>query len=151
MRSGIASTGIGTVLSATLLDTDVLIDHLRGHRRLKLFDPEWKISVVTRCELFAGRNTDEPRLQRTLDQIDELSVDRVIAESAGRIRRKTRIDVPDALIAATAIEHGMPVMTRNRRHFERVEGLTVRSPEDEPTAQDNPSQVSERTKSPRSG
>lgn len=122
----------------TLLDTDVLIDHLRGHRRLDLFDPGWKISVVTRCELFAGRNTDEPSLQRTLDQIDELSVDRVIAESAGRIRRTTQIDIPDALIAATALEHGMPVMTRNRRHFERVAGLTVRSPEDEPKPQGEP-------------
>jgi predicted nucleic acid-binding protein len=119
-------------LSATLLDTDVLIDHLRGHRRLDLFDPGWKISVVTRCELFAGRNTDEPSLQRTLDQIDELSVNRVIAESAGRIRRTTQIDIPDALIAATAIEHGMPVMTRNRRHFERVAGLTIRPPEERP-------------------
>jgi toxin FitB len=118
-------------LSATLLDTDVLIDHLRGHRRLDLFDPAWKISVVTRCELFAGRNTNEPTLQRTLDLIDELPVDRVIAESAGRIRRTTQLDTPDALIAATALEHGLPVMTRNRRHFERVANLVVRSPEDE--------------------
>jgi toxin FitB len=118
-------------LSATLLDTDVLIDHLRGHRRLDLFDPAWKISVVTRCELFAGRNTHEPTLQRTLDLIDEIPVDRVIAESAGRIRRTTQLDTPDALIAATALEHGLPVMTRNRRHFERVANLVVRSPEDE--------------------
>ncbi len=63
----------------------------------------------------------------------------------------TQIDIPDALIAATALEHGMPVMTRNRRHFERVADLIVRSPEDEPKAQDDPSQLSERTKSPRSG
>jgi predicted nucleic acid-binding protein len=119
-------------LSATLLDTDVLIDHLRGHRRLDLFDPAWKISVVTRCELFAGRNTHEPSLQRTLELIDELPVDRVIAESAGRIRRTTQLDIPDALIAATALEHGLPVMTRNRRHFERVANLIVCSPEDEP-------------------
>jgi predicted nucleic acid-binding protein len=118
-------------LSATLLDTDVLIDHLRGHRRLDLFDPAWKISVVTRCELFAGRNTHEPSLQRTLELIDELPVDRLIAESAGRIRRATQLDIPDALIAATALEHGLPVMTRNRRHFERVSNLIVCSPENE--------------------
>jgi toxin FitB len=123
-------------LSATLLDTDVLIDHLRGHRRLDLFDPAWKISIVTRCELFAGRNTHEPSLQRTLELIDELPVDRVIAESAGRIRRTTQLDIPDALIAATALAHGLPVMTRNRRHFERVANLIVRSPEDEPNPKD---------------
>jgi predicted nucleic acid-binding protein len=125
-------TWIGILLSATLLDTDVLIDHLRGHRRLDLFDLAWKISVVTRCELFAGRNTHEPSLRRTLELIDELPVDRVIAESAGRIRRTTQLDIPDALIAATALEHDISVMTRNRRHFERVPNLVVRSPEDEP-------------------
>jgi predicted nucleic acid-binding protein len=105
-----------------------LIDHLRGHRQLDLVDPAWKISVVTRCELFAGRNTDESRLRRTLDQIDELSVDRVIAESAGRIRRTTQLGTPDALIAATALEHQLPLMTRNLRHFERVAGLVVHAP-----------------------
>ncbi|HXC46093.1 MAG TPA: type II toxin-antitoxin system VapC family toxin [Solirubrobacteraceae bacterium] len=119
-------------MSATLLDTDVLIDHLRGHRRLDLFDPAWKISVVTRCELFAGRNTHEPSLQRTLELIDEIPVDRVIAESAGRIRRTARLHISDALIAATALEHGLPVMTRNRRHFERVANLVLCSPEDGP-------------------
>jgi toxin FitB len=125
-------------LSAILLDTDVLVDHLRGHRRLDARDPAWKISVVTRCELFAGRNTDESRLQQTLNQIDELSVDRVIAESAGRIRRTVQLNIPDALIAATALEHGIPVMTRNRRHFERVAGLIVHSPDDLPKPEGDP-------------
>ncbi len=83
---------------------------------------------MTRCELFAGRNTDEPRLQRTLNQIDELSVDRAIAELAGRIRRTTQLDIPDALIAATALQHQLPLMTRNLRHFERVAGLVVQGP-----------------------
>jgi predicted nucleic acid-binding protein len=115
-------------LSEILLDTDVLIDHLRGHRRLDLVDPAWKISVVTRCELFAGRNTDEQRLRQTLDQLDEMPVDRDIAESAGRIRRTTQLAVADALIAATALAQQIPLMTRNRRHFELVPGLTLREP-----------------------
>jgi predicted nucleic acid-binding protein len=117
-------------LSQTLLDTDVLIDHLRGHRHLRLSDPKLQISVVTRCELFAGRNVDEPTLRRTLNVLKEVSVTRAIAETAGSIRRTTGIPVPDALIAATALEHEMALMTRNRRHFEQVSGLTLRSPQD---------------------
>jgi predicted nucleic acid-binding protein len=117
-------------LSLTLLDTDVLIDHLRGHRQLRLSDPKLQISVVTRCELFAGRNADEPTLRRTLNVLKEVSVTRAIAETAGSIRRTTGIPVPDALIAATALEHEMALMTRNRRHFERVTGLTLRGPQD---------------------
>jgi tRNA(fMet)-specific endonuclease VapC len=123
--SGTVSIPTCTALSAILLDTDVLIDHLRGHRRLDLVDPAWRISVVTRCELFAARNTDEHRLRQTLDQLDELPVDRAIAESAGRIRRATQLAVADSLIAATALEQQISLMTRNRRHFELVPGLTL--------------------------
>jgi predicted nucleic acid-binding protein len=117
-------------LNAILLDTDVLIDHLRGHRRINLADPWWKISVVTRCELFAGRNADESSLQLILSQLAELPLDSKIAESAGRIRRTAQLHVPDALIAATALEHEIPLMTRNIRHFGRVPGLDLRTPED---------------------
>jgi predicted nucleic acid-binding protein len=117
-------------MSQTLLDTDVLIDHFRGHRRLRLSDPKFQISVVTRCELFAGRNADEPTLRRTLNMLKEVSVNRAIAETAGHIRRTTGIPVPDALIAATALEREMALMTRNRRHFERVSGLALRDPQD---------------------
>jgi predicted nucleic acid-binding protein len=118
-------------VSGVLLDTDVLVDHLRGHRRLELVDPAWSISVVTRCELFAGRHADEPRLRQTLARLVELAVDGELAESAGRLRRTTQLAVPDALIAATALAHELPLMTRNRRHFERVPGLTLHDP---PTA-----------------
>jgi toxin FitB len=115
-------------VSAVLLDTDVLIDHLRGHRRFDLGDSAWRISVVTRCELFAGRNADELRLRQVLGRLPELSVDSDVAESAGRIRRTTELAVPDALIAATALAHELPLMTRNVRHFERVSGLTMHDP-----------------------
>jgi toxin FitB len=117
-------------LSEILLDTDVLIDHLRGHRRLDLIDPAMRISVVTRCELFAGRNVDERHLRRTLSPLEEAPLNQAIAETAGRIRRTTGIPVADALIAATALERGMVVMTRNRRHFERVADLELRAPPD---------------------
>jgi len=58
----------------------------------------------------------------------ELPVDSAIAELAGVTRRVTGLATPDALIAATALTHGIAVMTRNRRHFDRVAGLRVVSP-----------------------
>lgn len=84
--------------------------------------------MVTRCEFFAGRDADERGLRETLNEVDELSVSRAIAESAGRIRRTAQLDIADALIAATALEHNLPLMTRNRRHFERVADLQLQSP-----------------------
>lgn len=83
-------------------------------------------SVVTRAELFAG-NTASGLTTRLLAPFRELGVDRVIAERAGRIRRETGIRLPDALIAATALEHRLQVATRDTRHFERVRGIRIRA------------------------
>lgn len=110
-----------------LVDTDVLVDHLRGTRRLR---PGVRvgISVVSRCELFAGRDEAE-RLRRFLSSMIELPVDSVIAELAGVTRRETGIATPDALIAATALTYEIALMTRNRRHFDRVAKLRVVAPD----------------------
>jgi predicted nucleic acid-binding protein len=51
-----------------------------------------------------------------------------VAVQAGRIRRETGVRTLDALIAATALEHGLTLVTRNRRHFEAVRGLRIRRP-----------------------
>jgi len=111
-----------------LLDTDVLIDHLRGARRLSVDRRRPGISVVSRCELFAGRD-DPEGLRRFLSPMIELPIDGVIAELAGVTRRDTGIATPDALIAATALHHRIPLMTRNRRHFDRVAALQVVAPD----------------------
>jgi tRNA(fMet)-specific endonuclease VapC len=48
------------------------------------------------------------------------------AEVADRARRKGRpIGVADAWIAATALEHDIPLITNNAGHYAGVEGLTV--------------------------
>jgi predicted nucleic acid-binding protein len=111
-----------------LVDTDVLVDHLRGARRLQADGRALAISVVSRCELFAGRD-DADGLRRFLAPLIELPVDPTIAELAGMARRETGIAVPDALIAATALTHGVPLATRNRRHFDGVAGLRVVAPD----------------------
>jgi tRNA(fMet)-specific endonuclease VapC len=115
-------------VSKLLLDTDVLIDHLRGHRQLVAEDAA--ISVVTRAELFAGDERQEPAIKALLGDYDEVDVDWRIAQRAGRVKRLTGLRIADALIAATALEHELPLMTRNRRHFERVAGLALRAPDD---------------------
>jgi hypothetical protein len=56
----------------------------------------------------------------------ELEVGRSVAERAGRVRRETVVRLPDALIAATAIEHKMSLFTPNRSDFEEIRGLRMR-------------------------
>ncbi len=121
-----------------LLDTDVLIDHIRGRRHLDTDDTA--ISVITRTELFAGSEHQESAVDDLLEDCEEVRVDPQIARRAGQIKRHTGLQIADALIAATALEHKLPLMTRNRRHFERVPGLTLRTPDDQtkPTTPDTP-------------
>jgi predicted nucleic acid-binding protein len=111
-----------------LVDTDVFVDHVRGARRLMVNGDVVSYSVVTRCELFAGSRTDEEALHTLLAPFDEIPVDRSVAERAGRVRRETGTRIADALIAATALEHGLTLVTRNARDFERVPRLRIRAP-----------------------
>jgi predicted nucleic acid-binding protein len=55
----------------------------------------------------------------------ELVVDRAIAERAGRLRRELGVALADALIAATALEHGLALATRNLRDFQHVPKLRL--------------------------
>jgi predicted nucleic acid-binding protein len=108
-----------------LVDTDVFVDHLRGARRFEVKTHRVHYSVVTRAELFAG-NTATDLINVLLAPFRELAIGRAVAERAGRIRRESGARLPDALIAATAIEHKLSLFTRNRSDFERIPGLRIR-------------------------
>jgi hypothetical protein len=108
-----------------LVDTDVFIDHLRGARQLDPGRHRLHYSVITRAELFAG-HTASNLVTTILAPFREIPVDRTVAERAGRIRREKSIRLPDALIAATAIEHNLGLATRNRSDFQPVRSLHLR-------------------------
>jgi toxin FitB len=115
----------GTVADV-LVDTDVFIDHLRGAAELKPRRHRVHYSVITRAELFAG-NSASDLFAQLLAPFREVDVDRAIAERAGRVRREAGIRLPDALIAATALERDLDLASRNTRDFKRVRGLRLRS------------------------
>lgn len=109
-----------------LVDTDVFVDHLRGAVELRPGRHRLNYSVITRAELFAG-NSATDLVSRLLAPFRELSVDRSIVERAGRIARESGVRLPDALIAATALEHSLAIATRNRKHFEPIRGVRIRA------------------------
>ena len=62
-----------------LVDTDVFVDHLRGARRMQPGRARILYSVITRCELYAGREVEEETVQRLLEPFEEVPVDRPVA------------------------------------------------------------------------
>lgn len=110
-----------------LVDTDVFIDHLRGAAELRAGRNRLHYSVITRAELFAG-NTASALTSQLLAPLREVPVDRAVAERAGRVVREFGLRLPDALIAATALEKGLQLSTRNASDFEKVRGLRIKPP-----------------------
>ncbi len=81
--------------------------------------------MVTRAGLLAG-NTATKLVNTLLAPFREISIGHALAERAGRVRRETDIHLPDALIAATAVEHKLSLVTRNQIDFKKVSGLRIR-------------------------
>lgn len=116
-----------------LLDSNVLILHLRKDPEVVTLLTQWVtqhelyISVVTRAEILAGMRPREEKLTlNLLDSLTNLTVDRFIADRAGRLiydyaRRGLQVSFPDALISATALEHDLTLVTTNTQHFPMLE------------------------------
>lgn len=115
-------------MAEVLIDTDVLVDHLRGHRRFVPGPDHISYSVITRAELFAGHATQEDPIRLLLGPFTEVPLDRAIAEMGGALRRNASITLADALIAATTILGDLTLVTRNIGDFKGVPGLRVRLP-----------------------
>lgn len=105
-----------------LLDSVVLIDHFNGvaaaTRFIERRARELAVSAITRAEVLAGfAEADVPLGTALLDSFRFLPMDAEIADKAARIRRSTRLKLPDAIQAAFAIRHGLKLATRNTKDF----------------------------------
>lgn len=124
-----------------LIDSDWTIDYIGRTRRarelLDTLDPhDIAISQMTQGEVYEGiyygrdRDRMEPIFDRFLETVALLPLDSAVmrrfAILRGGLRREGRlISDTDLLIAATAIESGRTLVTRNLRDFARVPGLTL--------------------------
>lgn len=118
-----------------LVDTDVLIDYLRGEGEAVHFVEahidQLTISVVTVAELYQGvRDADEVEaLEGLIDALRVIPVTPRIAREAGLLRRDYRqqcgCGLADCLIAATALAEEIPLRTLNVKHFPMVDDLVA--------------------------
>lgn len=122
-------------MTPLLLDTCVLVDHLRDHppavEYIEALPVEPLLSAVTLAEIYVGvRDGAEARhVAMLVDLFVVLPVDGGIARRGGELRRQFGrshgTGLLDALIAATAEAHGARLVTRNVRHFPMLDDLVV--------------------------
>lgn len=105
-----------------VFDTVILIDYLnrvpQAATEFEHYD-RITISMVSWIEVMVGvRTAAEETLAREFLQTFKVhDVNAAIAEQAARIRRSSRIRVPDTIIWATALELGELLVTRNMKDF----------------------------------
>jgi tRNA(fMet)-specific endonuclease VapC len=124
-----------------LVDTDWVINHLRGAERVtgkleELAASGLALSVVSLAELYEGiyRSVNPEKAEKSLNlfltAVTVLGLNgaacRIFGRERARLRKEGRlIGDFDLLIAATCLHHDLILLTDNVREFERVEGIKI--------------------------
>jgi tRNA(fMet)-specific endonuclease VapC len=121
-----------------IADTDVLIDFLRGRGggakrvALELETRSFSTTAINAFELRSGARTAKQKaaIDGLLDAMTLLSFGPEEAQVAAELRQQLEsqgqaIGMADYMIAAICVVNGGVLLTRNRKHFERVEGLKL--------------------------
>jgi tRNA(fMet)-specific endonuclease VapC len=125
-------------LALIIADTDVLIDYLAGtqpaaDRVLAYAESDsLQTSSITCFELLSGARYGKRgnTVRCLVGAIPVLPLDREAASMAADVRQQlarggASIGMADSLIAGIALVNNLPLLTRNRKHFENVEGLRL--------------------------
>lgn len=120
------------------LDTSVLIDFFRKVNKSKSFFYEltkeydlFAVSAITEYEIYCGSNPDQDLFW---DEFFNKVVSLPYSSESNRITTKIeralkqknkRIDIPDLMIAGTAIANDMPLATLNTKHFQLITDLEL--------------------------
>lgn len=126
-------------MNKVLVDTDILVDHLRGIEKAKEYLKSVEngairgvISVITEAELAAGESMKDMLVQmkvrRLVGLLEKAEVTSEMAWKAGELKRDYKCRLMDALIAATAMKLNLKLVTRNVKHYEKIAGLEIEEP-----------------------
>ncbi len=121
-----------------LLDTSILIDLFRKSEKansrfvqLALEGYQFQISAITEYEVYSGATTIQlPFWDDLLHRVTVLPFDKNVVKLAVIInrqlkQRRKQIDLPDLFIAATALANNLRFATLNKKHFNRIDELSI--------------------------
>jgi predicted nucleic acid-binding protein len=120
-----------------ILDSDVLIEILRSNPQTSRWvaaqastGETLRYSPVSRAEIGAGiRRGEEEAVAALFAGLHAVTIDVTTGELAGERLRRYRLshalELGDALIGASAVQHGERLATFNRRHYPGIPQLTL--------------------------
>jgi hypothetical protein len=117
-----------------LLDSNILIYGANGENPKldEILDrTDLAAASVTRIETVGYHRLSENErvwLERTFARMKNLPLDDAVAARAIVLRQQRKMGLADAIIAATALEHNLSLVTRNEEDFKHVTGLRVINP-----------------------
>lgn len=117
-------------MTRVLLDSNILIGVLNGSIdwSASSSSDQTFVSTISVMEIFAFSGMSEQE-KKTIDSLLRnvimTPVSYSIAKRAGELARTRRVGKADLLIAATALELGLPLMTRNVKDFKKIPGLRL--------------------------
>lgn len=121
-----------------LVDTDILIDVSRNNQAaidfLDQLDDSWSVSIITALELVVGaRNKKEvAEIDQLVGSYPAIPLTPAIGNSSYSLLRQFAkshgLRVFDSLIAATALEDDLTLVTRNKKHFRMISTLKLLVP-----------------------
>jgi len=119
-----------------LCDTNILIQFFKNdviiiqrHKEIGIADIA--ISVITEAELYAGalNKAELNKIKRNLSYLHKLELNENISKRFINLlieyNLSHRLDIPDSIIAATAIENKMPLFTLNKKDFKFIDTLEL--------------------------
>jgi predicted nucleic acid-binding protein len=117
-----------------LIDTNIIIDFSENRLPLnaKLFvaeiiDNEPNISIINKIELL-GFSMVTPEIIEFTDSTNIINLTEDVANQTINLRKKRKIKLPDAIIAATALVYHLTLISRNSKDFDGINGLEFINP-----------------------
>lgn len=121
-----------------ILDTNIVIYFLQGRlpQHTTLFLKEVlrrkaQISVITKIDLLGWEEEESSVSSDFVNKSDVIQLEEPIVRTTIDIRKKYKTKLPDAVIAATSIVHGLKLITRNTSDFKKIKELSWINPFEE--------------------
>jgi hypothetical protein len=118
-----------------LLDSDILIDYLRGEKESKelivylLENSKCYLTAINIAEIYSDKDLSDPQKEFIIDNFlknfNFILLYKEISKTAGSLGRKDNLPLADAFIGAASLIYDIILITRNIKDFQKIIGLKI--------------------------